>query len=53
MVNVRFQFCLATESIGQDIAILPDDQLIKVRKQGKMGSHLINYHYYHFSNPYF
>ena len=31
LVNVRFQFCLAAESIGQDGAILPDDQPIKLR----------------------
>ena len=29
-VDVRFQFCLAAESIGQDGAILPDDQPIKL-----------------------
>ena len=32
LVNVRFQFCLAAESIGQDGAILPDDQPIKLRE---------------------
>ena len=32
LVNVRFQFCLAAESIGQDDAILPDDQLIQLRE---------------------
>ena len=32
MVDVRFQFCLAAESIGQDDAILPDDQPIKLRE---------------------
>ena len=26
LVDVRFQFCLAAESIGQDGAHLPDDQ---------------------------
>ena len=32
LVNVRFQFCVAAESIGQDDAILPDDQPIKLRE---------------------
>ena len=32
LVNVRFQFCLAAESIGQDVAILSDDQPIKLRE---------------------
>ena len=32
LVNVLFQFCLAAESIGQDGAILPDDQPIKLRE---------------------
>ena len=32
LVNVRFQFCLAAESIGQDGAVLPDDQQIKLRE---------------------
>ena len=36
LVDVRFQFCLAAESIGQDGAgagaILPDDQPIKLRE---------------------
>ena len=32
LVDVRFQFCLAAESIGQDGAILPDDQQIKLRE---------------------
>ena len=31
-VDVRFWFCLAAESIGQDGAILPDDQRIKLRE---------------------
>ena len=30
LVNRRFEFCLAAESIGQDGAILPDDQPIKL-----------------------
>ena len=30
LVNMRFQFCLAAESIGQDGAILPDNQPIKL-----------------------
>ena len=30
LVNVHFQFCLAAESIGQDVAILPDDQPVKL-----------------------
>ena len=29
-INVRFQFCLAAESVGQDGTILPDDQPIKL-----------------------
>ena len=33
LVNVHFQFCLAAESIGQDGAILPDDQPIKLRER--------------------
>ena len=32
LVDVRFQFCLAAESIWQDGAILPDDQPIKLRE---------------------
>ena len=32
LVDVRFQFYLAAESIGQDGAILPDDQPIKLRE---------------------
>ena len=32
LINVHFQFCLAVESIGQDGAILPDDQPIKLRE---------------------
>ena len=32
LVNVRFQFCLAAESMGQDDAILPDNQPIKLRQ---------------------
>ena len=32
LADVRFQFCLAAESIGQDGAILPDDQPIKLRE---------------------
>ena len=32
LVNVPFQFCLAAQSIGQDGAILPDDQPIKLRE---------------------
>ena len=32
LVNVCFQFCLATESIGKDGAIRPDDQPIKLRE---------------------
>ena len=32
LVDVRLQFCLAVESIGQDGAILPDDQPIKLRE---------------------
>ena len=32
LLNVRFQFCLAAESIRQDGAILPDDQPIKLRE---------------------
>ena len=32
LVNVRFQFCLAAESIGQDGAIQPDDQPIKLQE---------------------
>ena len=32
LVDVHFQFCLAVESIGQDGAILPDDQPIKLRE---------------------
>ena len=30
--NVRFQLCLAAESIAQDDAILPDEQPIKLRE---------------------
>ena len=30
LINVRFQFCLAAESVGQDGTILPDDQPIKL-----------------------
>ena len=30
LVNVRCQFCLAAQFIGQDGAILPDDQPIKL-----------------------
>ena len=33
LVNVRFQLWLAAESIGQDGAILPDDQPIKLREE--------------------
>ena len=36
-VNIHFQLCLAAESIGQDSAILPDDQPIKLRET----SHII------------
>ena len=32
LVDVRFQFCLADESIGQDGAILPDHQPIQLRE---------------------
>ena len=32
LLNMRYQFCLAAESIGQDGAILPDDQPIKLRE---------------------
>ena len=32
LVDVRLQFCLAAEFIGQDGAILPDDQPIKLRE---------------------
>ena len=32
LVNVRFQFCLAAEYIGQDGAILPNDQPIILRE---------------------
>ena len=32
LVNVRFQICLAAESIGQDGAILPDNQPIKLQE---------------------
>ena len=32
LLNVRFQFCLAAESIGQDGAIRPDDQPFKLRE---------------------
>ena len=32
LVEVRFQFCLAAEYIGQDGAMLPDDQPIKLRE---------------------
>ena len=35
LVNVRFQFCLAAESVGQDGAILHDDQPIKLQKAGQ------------------
>ena len=31
MVNLCFLFCSAAESIGQDGAILPDDQQVKLR----------------------
>ena len=42
LLNVRFQFCLAAESIGQDGAILPDDRPNQIaRKQGMMSSHKI------------
>ena len=42
LVNVRCQFSLADEFIGQDGAILPDDLPIKiVRKQSKMSSYII------------
>ena len=34
-LNVRFQFCLAAESIRQDGAILTDDQPIKLEKAGQ------------------
>ena len=32
LINVHFQFCLAAESIGQDGAILPNDQPIKLQE---------------------
>ena len=32
LVNVRCQFCLAAEFIGQDGAILPNDQSIKLQE---------------------
>ena len=32
LVNVRFQFCLAVESIGQDGTILPNDQPTNLRE---------------------
>ena len=32
LVNVQWQFCLAAEFIGQDGAILPDDQPIKLQE---------------------
>ena len=32
LVNVRYLFCLAAEFIGQDGAILPDDQPIKFQE---------------------
>ena len=32
LVNVPLQFCLAAASIGQNAAILPDDQPIKLRE---------------------
>ena len=32
LVNVRCQICLAAEFIGQDGAILPDDQPIKLQE---------------------
>ena len=32
LVNIHFQFCLAAESIGQDGAILPDHQPIKLQE---------------------
>ena len=31
-VNVHFWFCSTAESIGQDSAILPDDQPIKLQE---------------------
>ena len=37
LVNVRFQFCSAAESIGQDGAILPDDQSTKLRESSRAG----------------
>ena len=33
LVNVRCQFCLAAEFIGQDGIILPDDQPIKLQER--------------------
>ena len=32
LVNIRFQFCSTAESIGQDGAILPDDQPVRLRE---------------------
>ena len=32
LVNVSFQFCLAAEFIGQDGAILPEDQPVKLQE---------------------
>ena len=42
LVNVRFHFSLAAESIGRNGVILRDDQAIKIsRKRAGMSSHLI------------
>ena len=42
LVNVRFQLCLAVESIGQDGAVLPYDKANQIAgKQGRMSSHRI------------
>ena len=37
---MRFQFCLVAGSIGQDSAILPDDQPITLR-ESRISSHVI------------
>ena len=43
-ITTPFQFCLAAESVGQDGAILPDDQPVKLQtKQGRINSDIINY----------
>ena len=35
LLDLRFQFCIAVETIGQDGAILPVDQPIKLRERAQ------------------